>query len=79
MRLDKFLKKNRIIRRRTVAKEAVKKDYVHRNGKPAKPGTKLNPGDTVEVHFANRTTVLRVKDDYSAELVSEVAERGHRF
>jgi ribosomal 50S subunit-recycling heat shock protein len=74
MRLDSFLKKNRIIKRRTVAKEAIEKSYVRRNGQPAKPGTKLNPGDKVEVRFANRTTTLLVKEDFSAELISESPE-----
>lgn len=62
MRLDKFLKNARIIKRRPVAKEACEKGRVFVNEKEAKPGTELEIGDVVEVHFGNRVFKVKVKD-----------------
>ncbi len=61
MRLDKFLKNARIIKRRPVAKEACEKGRVFVNEKVAKPGTELVIGDVVEVHFGNRVFKVKVK------------------
>lgn len=47
MRLDKFLKVSRIIKRRTVAKEAVLNGYIKLNGTPAKPGSEVKIGDVI--------------------------------
>lgn len=52
MRLDKFLKVSRILKRRTVAQEACGDGKVDVNGRPAKSGHKLKVGDKVTVHFA---------------------------
>lgn len=54
MRLDKYLKSSRIIKRRTVAKEACDSGRVFINGKAAKPGTEIDVGDTIEIRFGNR-------------------------
>lgn len=54
MRLDKYLKVSRIIKRRTVAKEACDTGRVSINGKTAKPGTEVEAGDTIEIRFGNR-------------------------
>lgn len=54
MRLDKYLKSSRIIKRRTVAKEACDTGRVFINGKVAKPGTEINAGDIIEIRFGNR-------------------------
>ncbi|MCW1013419.1 S4 domain-containing protein, partial [Streptococcus anginosus] len=51
MRIDKFLKVARIIKRRTVAKEACDQGRVAVNGRPAKSGTNLEVGDTVKIEF----------------------------
>ncbi len=51
MRLDKFLKVSRIIKRRTVAKEACDKGIVTINGKVAKSSSEVNVGDTLEIQF----------------------------
>lgn len=51
MRLDKFLKVSRIIKRRSVANDACSTDHVTVNGKPGKPGTRLNVGDVIGVRF----------------------------
>ncbi len=60
MRLDKFLKVSRIIKRRTVANEACDSSYVSVNGSPAKASRTLKIGDIVEVAFGNRTLKFRV-------------------
>ena len=52
MRLDKFLKLSRVIKRRTVANEVCSTGRVTVNGKVAKPGTKLKIGDIVSIMFA---------------------------
>lgn len=54
MRLDKYLKVSRIIKRRTVAKEACESDRVTINGKIAKPSTVVKEGDIIEIQFASR-------------------------
>ncbi len=61
MRLDKFLKVSRILKRRTVAQEACDGGKVDVNGKPAKPGHQLKVGDLVCVHFASASLTFRVK------------------
>lgn len=61
MRLDKFLKVSRILKRRTVAQEACDSGKVDVNGKPAKPGCQLKVGDLVCVHFASASLTFRVK------------------
>ncbi|MBQ3080851.1 MAG: RNA-binding S4 domain-containing protein [Clostridia bacterium] len=60
MRLDKFLKVSRIIKRRTVANEACDSSYVSVNGAPAKASRILKVGDVVEVAFGTRTLKFRV-------------------
>lgn len=60
MRLDKFLKVSRIIKRRTVANEACDSSYVSVNGAPAKASRLLKIGDIVEVAFGNRTLKFKV-------------------
>lgn len=60
MRLDKFLKVSRIIKRRTVANEACDSSYVTVNGAPAKASRILKIGDVVEVAFGNRTLKFKV-------------------
>ncbi|HEY8396160.1 MAG TPA: RNA-binding S4 domain-containing protein [Bacilli bacterium] len=60
MRLDKFLKVSRIIKRRTVAKEAGDSGKILVNSKLAKPGTVLKVGDIVEVNYFKKTIVFKV-------------------
>ena len=50
MRLDKFLKVSRLIKRRTVANEACDAGRVSVNGKPAKASVQVKPGDVIELH-----------------------------
>ncbi|MBR4360847.1 MAG: RNA-binding S4 domain-containing protein [Clostridia bacterium] len=54
MRLDKYLKVSRIIKRRTVAKEACDGGRVTINGKVAKAGAEVKEGDIMEIRFGNR-------------------------
>lgn len=61
MRLDKFLKVSRILKRRTVAQDACEAGKVDVNGKPSKSGHKLKIGDIVTIHFATSDIVFRVK------------------
>lgn len=53
MRVDKFLKNSRIIKRRSVAKEACDSQRVIVNGKAAKAGTELAVGDRIDIEFGN--------------------------
>lgn len=62
MRLDKFLKVSRIIKRRTVAKEACDGDNIYINGKIAKPSTEVKEGDTLEIHFAKGILKVKILD-----------------
>ena len=60
MRLDKFLKVSRIIKRRTVANEACTGGRVIVNGKVAKPSHDLKIGDVIELEFGNRKISAKV-------------------
>jgi ribosomal 50S subunit-recycling heat shock protein len=60
MRLDKYLKVSRIIKRRTVANDACDADHVTVNGRRAKASYDVKVGDILEITFGNRTLKLRV-------------------
>ena len=60
MRLDKYLKVSRIIKRRTVAKEACESGRVSINGKIAKASTEIKENDIIEISFANRAIKAKV-------------------
>lgn len=82
MRLDKFLKVSRIIKRRTMANEVCAAGRVTVNGKQAKPGAEVKLDDIVEIGFGNGTTKIRilklqetVRKDEAAELY-EIIEGG---
>lgn len=62
MRLDKFLKVSRLIKRRTVANEACEAGRVLVNDKPAKASVKVKPGDIIEIQFGTRTVKVEVLD-----------------
>lgn len=66
MRLDKYLKVSRLIKRRTIAKEACDTGRVSVNGKEAKPGTEIKPGDVIEIRFGNRFLKAEVADTSGA-------------
>ncbi|MBE6711312.1 MAG: RNA-binding S4 domain-containing protein [Clostridia bacterium] len=62
MRLDKFLKVSRIIKRRTVANEACDTEHVEVNGKRAKASYDVKEGDIIAVTYGERTLKIRVVD-----------------
>lgn len=62
MRIDKFLKVSRIIKRRTVASEMAQAGRVSINGKVVKPAAEVKPGDVVEIGFGQGKTRIRVKE-----------------
>ena len=74
MRLDKYLKVSRLIKRRTVANEACDNARISVNGKPAKASYDVKVGDQIEIQFGARTLKVEVlavaeavrKDDASA-------------
>ncbi|MDD7457669.1 MAG: RNA-binding S4 domain-containing protein [Clostridia bacterium] len=77
MRIDKFLKVSRIIKRRTVSKDACEKDRILINGKQAKPSKEVKIGDIVEVVYQNSTLkfrVLSVEDNVKKENADKLYE-----
>ncbi len=60
MRLDKYLKVSRIIKRRTVAKEISESGRITINGKVAKPSVKVKEGDVIEIQFANKSLKAQI-------------------
>lgn len=62
MRLDKYLKVSRIIKRRTVANEACDAGRVMINGRPAKASTDVKVGDVLEIQFGNKPVKVEVLD-----------------
>lgn len=62
MRLDKFLKVSRLIKRRTVANEACDAGRVLVNGTVAKASVKVKPGDIIEIQFGTKTVKAEVLD-----------------
>ena len=77
MRLDKFLKVSRLIKRRTVANEACDAGRVSLNGKVARASADVKAGDIIEIEFGNRTMkakVLDVKDVIRKEEAGDMVE-----
>ena len=60
MRIDKFLKVSRLIKRRTVANEACDAGRVMVNGKPAKASVNVKVGDEIEIMFGQKAVKVRV-------------------
>ena len=66
MRLDKWLKVSRLIKRRTVANEACDNQRIFANDRPARASYEVKPGDVLELRFGERVTrveVLQVSDN----------------
>lgn len=77
MRIDKFLKVSRLIKRRTLAKEVCEGGRVTINGNVAKAGTGVKAGDIIEISIGARSTkvkVLEVKENVRAAEASELYE-----
>ncbi len=62
MRLDKYLKVSRLIKRRTVANEACDAGRVMVNGKTARASLNIKPGDVIEIQFGTKTVKVEVLD-----------------
>jgi ribosomal 50S subunit-recycling heat shock protein len=82
MRLDKFLQVSRLIKRRTVAKDACDGGKISVNQRTAKAGTEIAPGDMIRISYGNKVTIVKViatpaavgadKAHETYELVSEI-------
>lgn len=60
MRLDKFLKVSRIIKRRTLAKDAAEQERVFVNNNPAKPSKEIKVGDHITIYFGKKIVEIEV-------------------
>lgn len=85
MRLDKFLKVSRIFKRRVIAKEVAAKEKILINGRLAKPGTQVEPGDLLKITYGDNEFTVRVCDiatsagkDKAASLYEVVEEKSRR-
>lgn len=77
MRIDKFLKVSRVLKRRTVANEACQGGKVFVNGKQVKPSYTLKIGDIVELHFGSGTLkfrILELKETVKKDQAKDVYE-----
>lgn len=81
MRLDKYLKVSRLIKRRTVAKDAALADLILVNDKQAKPSTTVKKDDIITLHFGLKILTVKViqtelpkrnSDEIMYELISEI-------
>ena len=63
MRIDKYLKVTRIIKRRTVAKDIVSAERIYVNDRLVKPSYQLKIGDIITIYFGNKKVVVKVKID----------------
>jgi ribosomal 50S subunit-recycling heat shock protein len=66
LRVDKFLKVSRVIKRRTLAKEVCSSGRVSVNGRVAKPGLEIKVGDMMELDFGSKRIILEVLDTPNA-------------
>lgn len=77
MRIDKFLKVSRLIKRRTIAKDAIDADRIYLNGVLTKPGKQLKIGDKIQLHLGLKIITIEVtslnysKDQPMYTLISE--------
>ena len=78
MRLDKFLKFSRLIKRRTVANEACDAGRVSINGKQAKASSAVKAGDILEIQFGNRIVKAEITDVRETVKKEEAAQM-YRF
>ncbi|GIP41346.1 hypothetical protein J31TS4_46260 [Paenibacillus sp. J31TS4] len=74
MRLDKFLKVSRLIKRRTVAKDVSEQGRVWLNGREAKPSSTVKEGDELTVRFGQKNLVVRVERLADTTRKEEAAE-----
>lgn len=75
MRLDKFLKVSRVIKRRTLSKEVCDRGQVTVNGRVAKAGTDVKVGDILDIHFGHRSLkleIVSIQENVPAKLAAEL-------
>ena len=75
MRLDKFLKVSRIIKRRSVAKEIADQGRILINNRPAKSSSQVVAGDTLTIKFGNKTETVKVTQIVETTKKSEAENR----
>ncbi len=77
MRIDKFLKVSRILKRRTLAQEACDKGKVSVNGREVKPGHQIKEGDVVEINYTSgavRFKIIAVKETVKKDEAASLYE-----
>ena len=74
MRLDKYLKVSRIIKRRTVANEACDASHVTVNGKPSKASYEVKLNDEIEIAFGSKVLRIRVRSIVDSTKKADAAE-----
>ena len=79
MRLDKYLKVSRIIKRRTVANSACDTEHVKVNGRDAKASYQVKVGDIIEIAFGERIVKIRVTDITTGGRLSAGSQQGISF
>ncbi|RNB82760.1 RNA-binding S4 domain-containing protein [Brevibacillus fluminis] len=62
MRLDKFLKVSRLIKRRTLAKDVCDQSRVEINDRPAKASSNVKIGDTLSIRFGQKRVIVKIED-----------------
>ncbi len=75
MRLDKFLKVSRLIKRRTVANDVCASARVFVNNNPAKPAKQLNVGDIISIEYKNFTKTYKVLEIPAGNIPVQEASR----
>ncbi|MBR0139327.1 MAG: RNA-binding S4 domain-containing protein [Firmicutes bacterium] len=85
MRIDKYLKVSRLIKRRTVAHDACEQTRIYINDKAVKPSAQVKPGDEVMIVFGNSKLKVRVVStpehvlkDQASELYEVINEQHER-
>jgi len=74
MRIDKYLKVSRLIKRRPLAKEILEKKRVTVNGKVVKPGHQVKLGDIIEIKYGNRIVEAKILKIVNSTKKSETQE-----
>lgn len=77
MRVDKFLKNSRLIKRRTIAKEACDQERIFINDKVAKAGSEVKEGDVIRIHFGNaqiKARILNISEHSTKEIAATMYE-----
>ena len=74
MRIDKYLKVSRILKRRTISKELADNQRIEINGRVVKPSHEVNPGDHITITFGNRRLEVRVLSVKEVKKKQEAAD-----